>query len=135
MKSILQNQSRNQLGFTLPEILVSLVILSSSFLALVQVAGNYTSNAIYLRDKSIAHWVGMNKLTEVRIAGKFPQLGTTEGKEEMASREWFWKQDVEESENEQFRKVTVNVRLKEKDENGLISLTSFVRKPTPTNSP
>lgn len=117
-------------GFTLTEVLVSLVILSSSFLALVQVAGNYTSNAIYLRDKTIAHWVGMNKMAELRLAEQFPDLGSTSGKEEMASREWFWEQEVEESANEQFRKVNLKVKLEQEAENGLINLTAFVRKPT-----
>lgn len=80
-----------QTGFTLLEVLVAMVILSISLLAAIKVASEVTNSAIYLQDKTIAQWVAMNKVAEIRLAKGIPGDGRSEGEEEMAGRSWRWK--------------------------------------------
>ena len=37
------------------------------------------SNIIYLKDKTMAEWVALNRLTEIRIAKQMPDPGQAHG--------------------------------------------------------
>ncbi len=78
-------------GFTLLEVLVAMVVLSVSLLAAIKVASEVATSAGYLQDKTIAQWVAMNKVAEMRLAKGLPGDGRAQGEEEMAGRSWRWK--------------------------------------------
>ena len=119
----------NQTGFTLVEILVSLAILSIILGALVQSAGVATSNAGRLRDRTIAEWVATNRLAELRLSPSFPETGSKSGEEEMLGKPWYWKTIVQKVEDDDLRRVDVEVRSSEDSENPLISIAGFVSHP------
>lgn len=102
-------QKRNK-GFTLLEVLVAMVILSISLLAAIKVASEVTNSAIYLQDKTIAQWVAMNKVTEMRLARKLPKAGRSNGEEEMAGRTWRWDILVKTTAYSTLREVEVGVK-------------------------
>lgn len=78
-------------GFTLLEVLVALAILALALAAGIKAAGSNVDNSAYLRDRTLAHWVAMNKLTEMQVFNKFPSPGTTEhGSLLLAGSEWYW---------------------------------------------
>lgn len=78
-------------GFTLLEVLVALAVLALALAAGIKAAGSNIDNAAYLRDRTLAHWVAMNKLTEMQVFNKFPATGTTErGSLLWAGSEWYW---------------------------------------------
>ena len=82
---------RNARGFTLLEVLVALAVLALALAAGLKAAGSNIDNAAYLRDRTLAHWVAMNKLTEMQVFNKFPATGTTErGSLLLAGSEWYW---------------------------------------------
>ncbi len=82
---------RNTRGFTLLEVLVALAVLALALAAGIKAAGSNIDNAAYLRDRTLAHWVAMNKLTEMQVFNKFPGSGTTErGSLLLAGSEWYW---------------------------------------------
>lgn len=97
-------------GFTLLEVLVAMVILSVSLLAAIKVASEVTNSAIYLQDKTIAQWVAMNKVAEMRLAKKLPKAGRSDGEDEMAGRNWHWEILVKNTAYSTLREVEVGVR-------------------------
>lgn len=115
-------------GFTLVEILVALVILATSFMALIEIAGSHAANLTYLRDKTFAHWVAMNKLAEARISKDFPALGNADGTMKMGKQEWVWEQDVYETKIKAIRRVEVSVRRNKTDNTSLIKRVGFIQQ-------
>ena len=77
-------------GFTLLELLVALAILSIVALSALKNNSSMIANASYLRDKTLAHWVAMNKAAELRLAGQLVVSDGQEGKTVMAERRWNW---------------------------------------------
>ena len=99
-----------QQGFTLLEVLVAMVILSISLLAAIKVASEVTNSAIYLQDKTIAQWVAMNKVAEMRLAKELPKAGRSNGEEDMAGRSWRWDILVKNTAYPTLREVEVGVK-------------------------
>lgn len=83
-------------GFTLLEVLVALAIVAMSAGALLGTVTSSASNISYLRDKTQAEWVALNRLTEIRIAQQFPVTGKRTGFSEMSGMRWQWEQEVTE---------------------------------------
>ena len=79
----------NDEGFTLLELLVAVAILT--IVALTSLSNNSTiiSKNSYLREKTLAHWVAMNKAAELRLAGVW-LTGKHEGVSIMAEQKWRW---------------------------------------------
>ena len=55
-------------GFTLIEVLVALAIVTVGMAALLSALGSSADSATYLRDKTFAEWVALNRIEEVRLA-------------------------------------------------------------------
>ena len=118
-----------QSGFTLVEILVSLAILSIILGVLVEAAGVATSNAGRMRDRAVAEWVATNRLAELRLSSSFPDTGSKTGDEEMLGATWYWKTVVQKVEDEDLRRVDIEVRRNEDAENPLVTIAGFVSHP------
>lgn len=101
-----------QRAFTLLEILVALVVLAIALSAVVKAAAENASNAGYLRDKTLAHWVAMNAVAELRLAPAWPTPGVHRGEMRMAERTWRWSADVQPTADGSVRQVHVQVRGK-----------------------
>ena len=62
------------LAFTLIEVIVALVIIALGMLGAITAVSQTASNSAYLREKTLAHWVAMNRLTEDSAAeGRRPR--------------------------------------------------------------
>jgi len=85
--------SRHQ-GFTLVEVLIALAIVAMSVGALLGTITSSASNVIYLKDKTLAEWVALNRLTEVRIDQQMPAKGKRSGNSVMAGMRWEWQEEV-----------------------------------------
>ncbi|MEN8134373.1 MAG: type II secretion system minor pseudopilin GspI [Thermodesulfobacteriota bacterium] len=77
-------------GFTLLELMVALAILSIVALTALKNNSSMIANASYLRDKTLAHWVAMNKAAELRLEGQLVVGDGEKGKTVMADRRWSW---------------------------------------------
>lgn len=113
-------------GFTLIEVIVALTIIAVGLAAVISAASATVYNATGLQERTFAHWVAMNKLTELQVMKEFPAPRKTTGSTLMAEHEWFWTMDVIETQDKTVRKVEIAVRTNENDENSLVSLTGFV---------
>ncbi len=116
-----------QRGFTLIEVLAALVIVSLGMLGVIQAVSQTASNSVYLRDKTLAHWIAMNRLTEVRLAQTAPSVDKTSDELDYAGRRWRWTMDVQDTGITSMRRIDVRVSLADAGDDGsaLAMLTGF----------
>jgi general secretion pathway protein I len=113
-------------GFTLIEVLAALVIVGLGMLAVIQAVSQTASNSTYLREKTIAHWVALNKLTETRLQRTPPPIDETSDEVEMAGRTWRWTMTVTQTPIESIRRIDISVRPAEAAAgSSLASITGF----------
>jgi len=97
-------------GFTLIEVLVALAIVALGMAALMAALGSSADSAAYQRDKTLAEWVAINRLEEVRLAFQRPTKGKSDGEVEMAGLKWRWAQEVVETEVKGILRIDVSVK-------------------------
>jgi general secretion pathway protein I len=113
-------------GFTLLEVLAALVIISLGMLGAIEAISQTASNASRTRDRTIAHWVGMNRLTAVRLQPNAPKIDKTSDEVEMAGRKWRWTMEVTETPVKSLRRIDIRVAEAEADEDSTVaSVTGF----------
>ncbi len=77
-------------GFTLVEVLVALTIVAVGLGALMVAVNGTARTSGYLRDKTLAQWIALNRLSEVRLnVVKFGQ-NTDIGELDFANRKWHY---------------------------------------------
>ncbi|HXP24404.1 MAG TPA: type II secretion system minor pseudopilin GspI, partial [Steroidobacteraceae bacterium] len=82
--------SRRNRGFTLVEVLVALVVVALGLTALMVAVNGTARTSGFLRDKSVAQWIALNRLTEVRLnVTKFGQ-NTDTGELDFGNRKWHY---------------------------------------------
>jgi general secretion pathway protein I len=111
-------------GFTLIEVMVALVVVSLGMLGVIQAVGQTASNSSYLRDKTLAHWVAMNKLTEVRLQKSAPAIDKSSDEVEMGGRDWRWTMTVSQTPVETIRRIDISVREESAPENSSLAFVS-----------
>jgi len=117
-------------GFTLLEVLIALVVLALSLGAVIKATGDYTNNQSWLRDRTLATWVARNVLVEFQLEGEWPRVGERKGTLEMGNREWRWLARISQTEEEQLRRLDVDVSPLDADEDDPITtLSGFLRQP------
>src|SRR5688572_15910934 len=113
-------------GFTLIEVIVALVVVSLGMLGVIQAVSQTAGNSGYLRDKTLAHWIGMNRLTEVRLQKTAPSVDKSSDEVEMAGRRWKWTMNVTQTQVETIRRIDISVRPADADEDSsLASVSGF----------
>ena len=78
-------------GFTLVEVLVALIIVAMGLAALMVAVSGTARTSGFLRDKTIAQWIALNRLTEVRLNSnnKFAK-NTDTAQLSFAGRNWHY---------------------------------------------
>ena len=66
-------------GFTLVEVLVALIIVALGSAAMLSALASSARAAERIRERMIAGFVAMNRLTETRLEPEFPGVGRREG--------------------------------------------------------
>lgn len=119
------NNQRNNRGFTLIEVMVALTIIALSLGAIITSSGSQASQATYLKQKTIAHWVALNEITKLQINETWPDTGSTEGSTEMINHEWYWTRVVIKTEDENSRQARFQVFSDKERKKNLTSLTAY----------
>ncbi len=113
-------------GFTLIEVLAALVIVALGMLGAITAVNQATRNGTYLREKTLAHWVAMNVLTERRLQTSPPDVAESTGEVDFANERWHWTMRVTQTEVRSLRRMDVSVRLASAPEtSSLASLSGF----------
>jgi general secretion pathway protein I len=97
-------------GFTLIEVLVALAIVTIGMAALLSALSSSADSSAYLRDKTFAEWVALNRIEEVRLATQLPEKKKSDGTAELAGRKWKWQQEVQETTVAGILRVDVRVK-------------------------
>lgn len=113
-------------GFTLIEVLAALIIVSLGMLGVIEAVSQTARNSSYLREKTIAHWIAMNRLTEVRLEQSAPKVDKSSDEVEMADRRWRWTMVVTQSPLPSVRRIDISVRPAEaKEDTSMASVSGF----------
>jgi general secretion pathway protein I len=113
-------------GFTLIEVMVALLVVALGMLGAITAVSQAAGNGGYLRERSMAHWVAMNRLTEARLQKNAPPISKTSDEVEMGGRKWKWTMNVTQTQVETMRRIDVSVRPVEAPETtSLASITGF----------
>jgi general secretion pathway protein I len=82
--------ARSAAGFTLVEVLVALMVVAIALAALMVAVSGTARTSGQLRDKTIAEWIALNRLSEVRLnLTKYGQ-NTDIGELDYANRKWHY---------------------------------------------
>jgi general secretion pathway protein I len=108
------------------EVLVALVVVGLGMLAVIQTVSGTANTSFYMREKTLAHWIAMNKLTEVRLQPNPPPIDKSSDEVEMAGRDWRWTMEVKQTPVESIRRIEIRVRPSEAPEtSSLAFITGF----------
>ena len=118
--------SQKTKGFTLIEVLIAMAIFAYAAVSLLSNMTNYQVSQVNSSQRTVAHWVAMNRVAEVRLDKKWPNVGVTRGTAEMANTTWYWLQTVSKTTEKELRQIEVEVRLLEDDENATTRFVAFV---------
>jgi general secretion pathway protein I len=72
-------------------VLVALVVAALGLAALALTMTQTVRTSIYLRERTLANWIALNRITEQRISGKVPENEEIEGDVDYAGQHWRWK--------------------------------------------
>ena len=125
MKPIMTSRHHNR-GFTLIEILVALAVLAIALAALVKAAGDSASSTAYLRDKTLAQWVALNKAAEYRLGLDGATDTDGSGHERFADHDWYWSARLKDTDDRYVRRLEVEVRARRDAPDPLVTVITFL---------
>jgi general secretion pathway protein I len=96
-------------GFTLVEVLVALMIVAMGLAALLVAVSGAARTTGYLRDKTLAQWIALNRVAEVRL--NVNKLGSTAdtGEVQFANRTWHYDTRYYDTSITSMKRITVRV--------------------------
>ena len=109
------------MGFTLIELMVALAVLAIGMTAVLHSTSQAGHAGIFLKQKTIAHWVASNQAAELSINKEWPRPGVTTGTETMANQTWHWETEVKNTQVAELRLVTIRVSLDGEEKASLIT--------------
>lgn len=107
-------RQRAQQGFTLVEVLVALVVVAIGLSALMVAVSGTARTSGYLRDKTLAQWIALNRLAEVRLTvNKLAQSSSAtngdKGEVQFASRTWHYDTRYYDTQFQSMKRIVVRV--------------------------
>ena len=115
-------------GMTLLEVIVALAVFSIAAVSVTKSLGEQIANMPILEERTLAQWVASNQMVDVRLPDKFPDLGQKEGRAELAGREWYWRQEVIKTTDDNFRMIRISVSDDDRYQRIVAQVSSYVLK-------
>lgn len=114
-------------GFTLIEVLIALTIIAIALTAAIFAVQSSVKTTDHISNKLMAHWVAMNVLSSMQVKLISPPIReTTSGEENILSHHFTWTAGVDQTANDYYERITVEVHAGESSE-PLERLTGFVK--------
>jgi general secretion pathway protein I len=118
--------ARHARGFTLIEVLAALVIVALGMLGVIEAVTQSARNGAYLREKTLAHWIALNVITEKRLQQEAPPVAESSADVEFAGQRWRWSMQVTQTQVTSLRRMDVSVRPADApDSSALATVTGF----------
>lgn len=118
-----------QRGFTLLEVLVAVAIVGLGMIAVFSQLNQALLSATFLRERTLAHWIAVDRLTELRLAGEFPPVGERSDDIEFGPYLWRYTLRIAETPGANLRRVDVTVALRDSPERAAATLVGFLGQP------
>lgn len=124
LRNIFSHESNR--GFTLLEVLVALVIISTAFGASLRAISSLTQNSSDLRAAMMATWSAENRLAQIRLVQEWPALGTRSFDCSQAELSLRCEETIYPTPNPSFRRVEVSVLDEGDTTRKIITLSQIV---------
>lgn len=111
--------------------MVALVIVSLGMMAVKTQLDRYVLTAQFMEDKTLASWIGTNKIVELSTQQVWPELGDSDEELEFAGRLWQLEVEVSQTEVENLRRIDVDVAHAETPETVVQRISGLVEPPAP----
>lgn len=108
------------------EVLVALVIVGTALGACLRAVGSLTRNSDGLRASMMATWSAENKLTQIRLASEFPDVGESDFECPQGDLQLVCHEQVLATPNPMFRRVEVSVADSQYPDRRIIKLNQLV---------
>lgn len=92
------------------EVLVASALLAIALGAVLMLVREYTAHAHTLRSQTLAHWVAVDRVHELRLQASWPAPGVRRGEQQLGDQNWHWRQQVQATAEPDMRVVIVQVR-------------------------
>jgi len=125
------NNTNYSKGFTLLEVLAALAVVAIALTALFSALSQGTKLTSRVEERMVGNWVASNAVTEFKAFSLWPQPGERESNVQMAGRVWYVSQAVKQTEDENIRRIEVNVSLDKSGNYQVASLFSYFLNPKP----
>jgi general secretion pathway protein I len=102
---------RRNHGFTLIEVLVAMAVVALGIGALLSTLNTAAASISYMRNRSLAEWIALNRISETRLSGQVPSTGVTTGEIDYAGSKWVWRQEVIDQDVAGILRLNVSVAL------------------------
>ena len=118
-------------GFTLLEVMVALAIITLGLMAVFNGIIQISDQSTHLRERAFAHWVAMNEITRLRVAGALPDVSEFDGDVEFANASYRWAATVSETGVEDLRRIDLNVSYVDTPDDVIATTVGFVAPRAP----
>ena len=96
-------------GFTLIEVLVAVAIIAFIMTALMGRVWQSVADSTASRDRTFGALIARNVVIEYQTGNPWPEPGRADGDTDMAGREWTWEAAVIETQDDNIRRLNVEV--------------------------
>ena len=113
-------------GFTLLEVLTAMAILAIALGAAIKAVSDGARNAIEMEERTLAHWLALNKIAEQRLRANGPSIGSQQGSSQFAGQNWHWTAVVSPTPDAATRRLQVEIRRQLGKAQPLLTRTAFL---------
>ena len=118
---------KKNVGMTLLEVMLALVILASAGLAVMQAASQSLNNQSYLQQKTFATWIASNRLAELKLEEKWPSSSWVKEEVQFSGATWYLRYQTVATSNSSFKALDIEVSDK-KDGKALSYIRTYIAK-------
>lgn len=111
---------------TILEVLVALAVFAMVGVALLSAMNNQSFGLQRLEEKTYATIVADNVLTELEMRQLVPSFSWNDGSETMVDREWFYRYKAEETQDDSFVAVTIQVHATKEYDDPIVTLMTHM---------
>ena len=118
---------KKNVGMTLLEVMLALVILASAGLAVMQAASQSLNNQSYLQQKTFDTWIASNRLAELKLEEKWPSSSWAKEEVQFSGTTWYLRYQTVATSNSSFKALDIEVSDK-KDGKALSYIRTYIAK-------